>query len=189
MEIMRLVVTGTVGVGKSTLVRSISDIEVVDTDRPVTNPTSSIKEKTTIALDFGRVNFGPRMALHLYGTPGQPRFDFVWELLIRRAHAYILLVPAHRPEDWRRSRQLMILMQRRVQVPMIIGLTHTDHSGAWSEEDVAKVLGFGNFLQSPVIVKINPTQKASVSRALITLVNQFSIPSKASKHGETLLAS
>lgn len=76
MEIMRLVVTGSVGVGKSTFIRSVSEIEVVDTDRRATDETAQMKKKTTVAMDFGRLQFGPDMALHIYGTPGQSRFDF-----------------------------------------------------------------------------------------------------------------
>jgi signal recognition particle receptor subunit beta len=89
---MRLVVTGTVGAGKSTFIRSVSEIAVVDTDRRATDATAELKKKTTVAMDFGRLQFAPGMALHLYGTPGQSRFDFMWDILIRKAHAYILLV-------------------------------------------------------------------------------------------------
>ncbi|MBD1906161.1 GTPase [Funiculus sociatus GB2-A5] len=173
MELMRLIVTGTVGAGKSTLVRSVSEIEVVDTDRQTTDKTSSVKEKTTIALDFGRLNFGPDMAVHLYGTPGHARFDFMWDLLIQRAHAYILLVAADRPGDFRQARQLLAFMEQRVQIPVVIGLTHTDCPGAWSKKDVAIALGYANKIKRPPIVIVNPAEKASVVQALITLVNQF----------------
>lgn len=74
---MRLIVTGTVGAGKSTFIRSISEIDVVDTDTLATDETALLKQKTTVALDFGRLQFSPDMALHLYGTPGQSRFDFM----------------------------------------------------------------------------------------------------------------
>ncbi|HEY9652428.1 MAG TPA: GTPase, partial [Coleofasciculaceae cyanobacterium] len=67
---MRLVVTGTVGAGKSTFIRTVSEIEVVDTDRRATDDIAALKKKTTVAMDFGRLQFAPGMALHLYGTPG-----------------------------------------------------------------------------------------------------------------------
>ena len=59
MEIMRLVVAGTVGAGKSTFIRTVSEIDVVDTDRRATDETAEIKHKTTVAMDFGRLTFGP----------------------------------------------------------------------------------------------------------------------------------
>ena len=60
MEIMRLVVTGPVGAGKSTFIRSVSEIEVVDTDRRTTDESAEMKAKTTVAFDFGRLQFTPK---------------------------------------------------------------------------------------------------------------------------------
>lgn len=170
MEIMRLIVTGTVGAGKSTFIRSISEIEVVDTDTRATDETALLKQKTTVAFDFGRLQFGPDMAIHLYGTPGQSRFDFMWDILIRKADAYILLIAAHRPREFRNARQILRFIEERVQVPMIIGLTHTDCPGAWSEEDVYLAIGYVDENKRPPLVKVNPTQGNSVAEAVIALV-------------------
>lgn len=170
MEIMRLVVTGSVGVGKSTFIRSVSEIEVVDTDRRATDETAQMKKKTTVAMDFGRLQFGPDMALHIYGTPGQSRFDFMWDILIRQAHAYILLVAAHRPSEFRYARRIISFMNQRRQIPMIIGITHLDCPGAWGEENVAIALGYVNEETRPPIVKVNANSQASVAEALIVLV-------------------
>lgn len=173
MEIMRLVVTGTVGAGKSTFVRTVSEIDVVDTDRVATGPAAELKKKTTVAMDFGRLQFAPGMALHLYGTPGQSRFDFMWDILIRRAHAYILLVAAHRPSDFRSARRILTFMNQRVQLPMLIGLTHMDCEGAWSVENIAIALGFADENSRPPLVTLNANQKESVINALIVLVEHF----------------
>lgn len=170
MEIMRLVVTGTVGAGKSTFIRTVSEIEVVDTDRQATDDVAALKKKTTVAMDFGRLQFAPGMALHLYGTPGQARFDFMWDILIRRAHAYILLVDAHRPSEFRSARRLLAFMRQRVQIPMIIGLTHMDCEGAWSEENVAIAIGFVDENNRPPIIAINANHKDSVIKSLIALI-------------------
>ncbi len=173
MENMRLIVTGTVGAGKSTFIRSISEIEVVDTDTRATDETALLKARTTVALDFGRLQFSPNMAVHLYGTPGQSRFDFMWDILIHKADAYILLVAAHRPGEFRQARKILAFMNQRVHVPMIIGLTHTDCSGAWSEEDVLLALGFVTENNRPPIVKVNATQRDSVAEAVIILVQHL----------------
>ncbi|MBW4423198.1 MAG: ATP/GTP-binding protein [Nostoc desertorum CM1-VF14] len=173
MENMRLIVTGTVGAGKSTFIRSISEIEVVDTDTRATDETALLKARTTVALDFGRLQFSPDMAVHLYGTPGQSRFDFMWDILIHKAEAYILLVAAHRPGEFRQARKILAFMNQRVNIPMIIGLTHTDCSGAWSEEDVLLALGFLAENNRPPIVKVNPTQRDSVAEAVIILVQHL----------------
>jgi uncharacterized protein len=170
MEIMCLIVTGTVGAGKSTFIRSVSEIEVVDTDTRATDETALLKQKTTVAFDFGRLQFGPDMALHLYGTPGQSRFDFMWDILIRKAHAYILLIAAHRPKEFRHARKILKFMQERAQIPMIIGLTHTDCPGAWSEEDVYLAIGYVNEAERPPMIRVNPNEGDSVGEAVIALV-------------------
>ena len=170
---MRLVVTGTMGAGKSTFIRSVSEIEVVDTDRQATDETALIKKKTTVAFDFGRLQFGPDMALHLYGTPGQARFDFMWDILIRKAHAFILLVAAHRPHEFRHARRIVTFMNQRMQIPMIIGLTHMDCTGAWSEENIALALGYVDETSRPPIVAVNANETSSVVEAVIALVNHL----------------
>ncbi|MEA5552475.1 ATP/GTP-binding protein [Anabaena cylindrica UHCC 0172] len=173
MEVMRLIVTGSVGAGKSTFIRSVSEIEVVDTDTRATDETALLKQKTTVAFDFGRLQFGPDMALHLYGTPGQSRFDFMWDILIRKAHAYILLIAAHRAREFRHARKILNFMEERAQVPMIIGLTHTDCPGAWSEEDVYLAIGYVNEDQRPPMVRVNPNEGDSVAEAVIVLVQSL----------------
>lgn len=85
MAILRVVVTGGVGAGKTSLIRTISEIEVVDTDKKATDEVRQLKEKTTVALDFGRLTIASNQSLHLYGTPGQLRFDFMWDILIAKA--------------------------------------------------------------------------------------------------------
>ena len=174
MEIMTLVVTGPVGSGKSTFIRSVSEIEVVDTDRKATDETTLIKKKTTVAFDFGRLQFGPERALHLYGTPGQERFDFMWDILIRKAHAYILLVAAHRPREFRYARRMLAFMQRRSQAPMIVGLTHTDCEGAWDPKNIQIALGCLSGQARPPMITVNPTQTNSVAHTIITLVQHAS---------------
>jgi uncharacterized protein len=173
MEHMRLLVTGAVGAGKSTFIRSISEIDVVDTDALATDETALLKKKTTVAFDFGRLQFSPDMALHLYGTPGQSRFDFMWDILIRKAHAYILLIAAHRPKDFRQARKIISFMNQRAEIPMIIGLTHTDYPDSWCEEDVFLALGYMDENQLPPMVKVNPMIRESVANAVIVLVNHL----------------
>jgi len=170
MEIMRLVVTGPVGAGKSTFIRTVSEIEVVDTDRRATDETAELKQKTTVAFDFGRLQFGPEMTLHLYGTPGQSRFDFMWDILIRQAHAYVLLVAAHRPGEFRYARRIASFMNQRRQVPMVVGVTHTDCPDAWHLDNIAIALGYTNLQTRPPFVVVNATEQASVAHAIIALL-------------------
>jgi uncharacterized protein len=173
MEIMNLVVTGTVGAGKTTFIRSVSEIEVVDTDRKATDDVANLKQNTTVSMDFGTLQFGDEMALHIYGTPGQTRFDFMWEILIERAHAYILLIAAHRPSEFHHARRIMNFMNRQAQIPMIIGLTHSDCEGAWTSEDIALALGYQEITQQPPIVLVDANDGESVAMSLVALVQHY----------------
>jgi uncharacterized protein len=170
MEVLRIVVTGGVGAGKTTLIRTISEIDVVDTDKEATDETAQLKGKTTVALDFGRLSIGENQSVHLYGTPGQTRFDFMWDILISKAQAYILLVAAHRPDHFRYGRKIVNFMNERVQIPYVIGLTHTDCPDAWEVEDIALALGFVDESRRPPLIAVNATEPASVKEALIAIV-------------------
>ncbi len=173
MEIMRLVVTGAVGAGKSTFIRSVSEIEVVDTDRRATDETANLKAKTTVAFDFGRLQFGPEMALHLYGTPGQSRFDFMWDILIRNAHAYLLLVAAHRSHEFYYARRILTFMNQRAQIPMIIGLTYMDSPDAWDADTIAIALGYPDPTHRPPMLAVDARQTKSVAEAVLALVQHL----------------
>jgi signal recognition particle receptor subunit beta len=173
MEIFRVVITGTVGAGKTSFIRTISEIEVVDTDRRATDETALLKRNTTVAFDFGRLTIGPDQAMHLYGTPGQSRFDFMWDILIRKAHAYILLINAHRPQDLRNGRRILSFMNQRAQIPMIIGLSHMDCPDAWAPENIALALGLLDESKRPPLIGLNATDQDSVSNALITLIQEM----------------
>lgn len=170
---MRLIVTGPAGSGKSTFIRSISEIQVLDANRQAIDQTTLITQKNNLALDFGRLTFGVEMVLHLYGTPVQERFDFMWNLLIRRAHASILLVSANRPNDFYYANQIASQMNELGDIPMIIGLTHADCPGAWSAKDVGCALDYFAPEKLPPIVSLNPNQSSSVAQALIALVQYY----------------
>jgi hypothetical protein len=170
MEVMRLVVTGCVGAGKTTFIRSISEIEVVDTDRKATDEVADMKQGTTVSMDFGKLTFSPEMALHIYGTPGQARFNFMWDILISKAHAYVLLVAAHRPSEFHQARRILNFMNQRMTIPMIIGVTHNDCEGAWTPENVALALGYLPDMARPPIVQIDANEQESVAAAIMVLL-------------------
>ncbi|MFB8789171.1 MAG: ATP/GTP-binding protein [Potamolinea sp.] len=167
MKTMRLVVAGTPGCGKTTFVKTISEVEVIDTERKATDETAQLKKKTTVAFDYGRFTFGSTLEVQIYGTPGQARFNFMWDFLIKNAHIYILLVAAHRPSDLHYARQIISFMNQRVQIPMLVGLTHTDCPGTSSTEEIMMRLGYMNERNRPPVIKVNPNERASVIEALM----------------------
>ena len=172
-QIMRIVVTGPVGAGKTTLIKTISEIDVVETDRAATDDSALLKPNTTVAMDFGRITFGADMAVHIYGTPGQERFDFMWDILVRRAHALMLLVPLHRPSSFfMASKMLRYLQFHASEVPLVVVGTHSDLPDAWPVEEVLPALGVESELELPVF-GINATQVQDVAQVLIALIERY----------------
>ncbi|NEP00774.1 MAG: GTPase [Symploca sp. SIO2E9] len=175
METRRIVVTGILGAGKSTFVKTASETEVVAIERNITDEISTLKEKTTVAFDFGKLLFTPNLELHIYGTPGQSRFEFMWEMLINWASAYILLVAAHQPSGFDEARELLSFMTQRAQVPMVIGLTHMDCSGALPPEEIINFLGYEYEENRPTFVIVNPHQRTSVIKAIDVLIDVMNL--------------
>ncbi|TPX01006.1 ATP-binding protein, partial [Schumannella luteola] len=88
---------GPMGAGKTTAIRSLSEIEVVSTEAANSEPGAVDKPTTTVAMDYGEIDLDPDM-VRLYGIPGQERFDFMWDILRERAMGLIVLVNADDPE-------------------------------------------------------------------------------------------
>jgi small GTP-binding protein len=172
-QIMRIVVTGPVGAGKTTLIKTISEIDVVETDRAATDESALLKPNTTVAMDFGRITFGADMAVHIYGTPGQERFSFMWDILVHRAHALMLLVPLHRPSDFfMASKMLRYLQFHASDVPLVVVGTHRDLPDAWPAAEVLPALGIEPDAGIPIF-SVNATQTREAVQVLIALIEQY----------------
>lgn len=166
MKILRVVVTGGVGAGKTTFIRTISDTDVIDTDKRATDETANLKPQTTVAMDFGTLLLPGKDSLHLYGTPGQARFEFMRDILIKKAQACVVLANATREVDLLYARSVIELIEGQLQIPYLVGLTHTDLlSGGLL--DVSAALG-----EAP-ITNVNVTDKTSVKMALTKLLEQL----------------
>ena len=130
-----------------------------------------MKSGTTVAMDFGRITLGDDMWVQIYGTPGQKRFDFMWELLIEGAHGYVLLVPAHMPSSIQEAKKIHSFMQQKSDIPFIIGITHGDHEDAWELEDIQAALDDSEAKNT--YVPVNATQKQDVAQVLLALVQNL----------------
>ena len=89
-NIYKIVFAGPVGAGKTTAIKSLSDIEVVSTDASATDDVKLMKATTTVAMDYGLMRLDNGYQVRLYGTPGQKRFDFMWDIRVHpRFHGHL----------------------------------------------------------------------------------------------------
>jgi signal recognition particle receptor subunit beta len=104
MQTVKMVVTGPFNAGKTEFIRSVSEIDVVSTERKISSEAERVKDTTTVAMDFGRITVDEDLVLYLFGTPGQKRFDFMWEILSEGMLGFIVMVDSTRPETFREAR-------------------------------------------------------------------------------------
>ena len=76
MQTVKMVVTGPFSAGKTEFIQTVSEIDVVSTERKITSEAEKIKESTTVAMDFGRITIDEKLVLYLFGTPGQKKIRF-----------------------------------------------------------------------------------------------------------------
>lgn len=133
MNVIKLVVSGPVGAGKTTFINALADGETVETDEMVSDGLH--KPRTTVAMDFATLTLED-WQIHLFGTPGQDRFDFMWEVLCEGAFGLVLLVDGARPADFPAARGILEFVTSRIPVPFVVGVTHQDLPRVWEPQDV-----------------------------------------------------
>lgn len=120
---------GPVGSGKTTAIRTISDIEVVNTDEKATDDVSKMKSHTTVSMDVGVLVLGDKDKLRIYGTPGQDRFDFMWDILIEQTKGVLLVINHGAADPLKDLGHYYRELQKRQtgrQLPIVVCVTHID---------------------------------------------------------------
>jgi small GTP-binding protein len=136
MQTVKMVITGPFNAGKTEFIRSISEIDVVSTERKITDTTREVKSETTVAMDFGRISVDEELVLYLFGTPGQKRFDFMWEILSEGMLGFVILVDSVRPETFREARRILDVFRSYSDTPYVVAANKQDMEDAWSPEDL-----------------------------------------------------
>lgn len=120
---LKIVFAGPMGAGKTTAIRAISDITPVSTEVGNTDLTTHTKQLTTVALDFGQLQLDDGNVVKLYGTPGQERFAFMWEILCAGAIGIVLLVDASRADALDHFRAFVTALRRICpEQPLVVGV-------------------------------------------------------------------
>ena len=136
MQTVKMVVTGPFNAGKTSFIQSVSEIDVVSTERKISTQEERIKETTTVAMDFGRITVDEDLVLYLFGTPGQKRFDFMWEILSEGMLGFIVIVDSSRPETFREAKSILETFRAYAPTPYVVAANKQDIGDAWDVDDL-----------------------------------------------------
>jgi len=170
---VKILVVGAFGVGKTTLIGSVSEIAPLRTEETMTTASVGVddlagmegKTTTTVAMDFGRITLSPHLVLYLFGTPGQRRFWDLWEGLAEGAVGALVLVDTRRLE--RGFEVLDQLETHSPALPFAVAVNHFPDSRHHDAEELSEAL---DLPPGTPVADCDARERSSAAKALITLV-------------------
>lgn len=167
MQTVKMVVTGPFNSGKTEFIRSVSEIDVVSTERKISSEVERVKESTTVAMDFGRITVDDDLVLYLFGTPGQKRFDFMWEILSEGMLGFVVMVDSTRPETFKEARNILETFRAYAPTPYVVAANKQDCDDAWEMGDMRIALRLDPKIK---LLPCVATDKETVKNVLLELL-------------------
>ena len=167
---LKVVITGPFSAGKTTLIQTISEVAIVGTERAVSDESRNVKSRTTVAMDFGRITFADDLSLFLFGTPGQRRFEVMWEILSEGMIGFILLVNAADPRSVEEASHILDQFRRYADVPYVVGVSHLDDAGLTPDAAFGRIREVLELPASIDVIACDPRSRESVKGLMLHIL-------------------
>jgi small GTP-binding protein len=179
MQTVKMVVTGPFNSGKTSFIRSVSEIDVVSTERKITTEAERVKATTTVAMDFGRITVDDELVLYLFGTPGQKRFDFMWEILSEGMLGFIVMVDSARPETFREAKGILHTFRAYAPTPYVVAANKQDLDDAWKVDDLRIALKLSSDIKMlPCVASDRESVKSVLLQLLYSILQEMGVEAK-----------
>ncbi len=173
-QAVKMVVTGPFSSGKTQFIQTISEIEVVATERKISSDAEKIKNATTVAMDFGRITVDEELVLYLFGTPGQKRFDFMWEILSEGMLGFVVMVDSTRPETFREAISILQTFKAYAPTPYVVAANKQDSADAWDLDDLRIALRLDPAIKLlPCVAKDRESVKSVLLELLYAILDEM----------------
>lgn len=168
----KIIFTGPMGAGKTTAIGTISEVPPISTDVRCSNGGRERKETTTVAMDYGYITLDDGNRVHLYGTPGQERFDYMWDILTKGGIGLVVLIDNARPNPvFDLTFYLDAFGEFIENTGAVIGITRMDVSDQVTIEDYCdKLLERGQILPVFEVDARQPNDVTILIHALLTIL-------------------
>lgn len=169
MSQYKIIFTGPVGAGKTTAIQSISDTAPIKTDASASDMTKNRKSETTVAMDYGVMSLDDGEKIHLYGTPGQERFDFMWDILTVGGLGLVLLLDNTRVDPFQDMKFFIDSFGDFISdTSVAIGITQMDLSNTPTINDYHQQLQ--SYGLKPAVFAVDARERNDVSLLLQALL-------------------
>ena len=181
----KIVFTGVVGAGKTTAITHLSNIAPITTEQIATDETRDKKKYTTVAMDYGSIRLDNGEVLHLYGTPGQQRFNFVWDVLIEGCIGLIILLDHSNPDPLQDLRLFVRSFEKFIaDNAAVVGVTHMTYAKGPKLDEYHQVLSeFGLNLAVFEVDTRNKNDVVILVQALLYTLDPGLADTEFDKHG------
>jgi len=171
-KVYKILVVGSFGSGKTTFVKTLSEIEPLLTEKRISNPVGGAKNKetTTVAMDMGKFRLKDGTEVHLFATPGQERFDFMLDVLKKGVAGAVVLVDATDDNSLHHAERFIKRLRENSNIPIVVAITKTDIVSPRRVEEIKRELK-GLAVENLTAEIVDPRKKEMATQLVERLIS------------------